>query len=71
MMAMRTFANPKGEEILGDQPAAVMDKLFIAAQKLSGFTKEDVETLTKNSEATTGDEPSSDSPSGQDAPSVN
>ena len=44
---MRTFANPKGEEILGDQPAAVMDKLFIAAQKLSGFTKEDVEIANK------------------------
>ena len=68
---IRTFANPKGEEILGDQPAAVMDKLFIAAQKLSGFTKEDVETLTKNSETTTGEELSSDSPSGRDAPLVN
>ena len=68
---MRTFANPKGEEILGDQPAAVMDKLFVAAQKLSGFTKEDIETLSGNSEPTPGEERSSDSPSGRDAPLAN
>lgn len=49
---VRVLANAKGEELLGAQPAAVLDRLFTVAQRLSGFSAEDVEQLTKNSEAT-------------------
>jgi hypothetical protein len=64
---VRTFANARGEEILGDQPAAVLDRLFSVAQRLHGMSDRDVEALTKNSEPT-GDEDSSSSspePSGE------
>lgn len=67
----RTFANARGEQILGDQPAAVLDRLFAVSQKLSGFSAEDVEALTKNSEATPGAELSSDSLGSQDEQSLN
>lgn len=65
----RTFANPNGEDLLGDQPAAVLDKLFTVAQRLSGFSAQDIEELTKNSEATGAGEPNSDSHPSSDAPS--
>lgn len=68
---MRILANDKGEELLGEQPAAVIDPLFATAQRLSGFSESDVEELTKNSEPTEGDEPSSDSPEPSAAPSQN
>lgn len=67
----RTFIGPEGEKILGDQPAAVLDKLFSASNRLSGFSAEDVEKLSKNSEATPGDEPSSDSLGSRAEQSVN
>jgi hypothetical protein len=63
---MRVLANEKGEELLGEQPAAVIDPLFAVAQKLSGFSEADVEALTKNSEPTGVDEHSSDSPGPSD-----
>jgi hypothetical protein len=66
---MRTMANPKGEEALGDQPSAVLDKLFAVAQRLSGFTGEDVEALVGNSSAT-ADGSASSSPEPSDAPSL-
>ena len=68
---MRTFANPKGEEVLGDQPAAVLDRLFAVSQRLSGFSAEDVEQLAKNSAGTEDVASSSVSPSDSDAPSLN
>jgi hypothetical protein len=58
----KVFANERGEEILGQQPAAVLDRLFTVARRLSGFSEEDVEALSKNSVATAGDEQSSASP---------
>lgn len=58
---VRTFANDQGEKVLGDQPANVLEPLVAAAQRLSGFSTEDVEDLTKNYEATPEDELSSDS----------
>lgn len=68
---MRVFANERGEELLGDQPAAVIDPLFAVAQRLSGFSNEDIQALEKNSAATGASEPSSDSPGSSDAPSKN
>ena len=41
----------KDIEPLGEKNAAVLDRLFIIAQQLSGLRKEDVDELTKNSEA--------------------
>jgi hypothetical protein len=67
----RTFANKNGEDILGDQPAAVIDPLFAVAQRLSGFSAQDIEELTKNSEATPESAPSTVSLESQDEPSVN
>jgi hypothetical protein len=68
---MRTFANPRGEDVLGEQPAAVIDRLFAVAQKLSGFSAQDVEELSKNSAATGADASSSASLLPSDAPSLN
>lgn len=68
---MRVLANAAGEELIGEQPAAVIDPLFAAAQRLSGFSAEDVEELTKNSDPTEDDEPSSASPIPSDAPLKN
>jgi hypothetical protein len=68
---MRTFANARGEELLGDQPAAVLDRLFSVSQRLSGFSPEDVEALTKNSEMTADEDSSSSSQEPSDGPSVN
>jgi hypothetical protein len=45
---------------LGQKNAAVLDRLFDKAQILSGFKKEDIEDLTKNSEDPTGDDSFSD-----------
>lgn len=67
----RVFANVRGEEVLGEQPAAVLDKLFTVSRRLSGFSDEDIEELSKNSEATGGSEPASDSPPTSDAPLPN
>ncbi len=36
---------------LGRKNAAALDRLFDVAQRLSGFTKADIEELTKNSDA--------------------
>lgn len=68
---MRTFANRRGEEILGDQPAKVLEVLFAASQRLSGFSAEDVEALTKNSEKISESEPSTDSLGSQEGQSPN
>ena|SRR5687767_2364696 len=68
---VRTLANKQGEELLGAQPAAVLDKLFTVAQRLSGFTTEDIETLVGNSEATAAEDSSSSSPEPSAAPSLN
>ena len=67
---MRPFANARGEELLGDQPAKVLDRLFAISQRLSGFSAEDVEALAKNFEVIPGNEPSTDSLGSQDEPSV-
>ena len=45
---------------LGKKNAAALDRLFDKAQELSGFKKEDIEDLTKNSEAIPGEDYSSD-----------
>ena len=68
---MRTLANPNGEELLGNQPAAVVDKLFAVAQRLSGFSPEDVEALSKNSEPTGDSEQSTGSQPASESQSVN
>ena len=68
---VRTLANARGEELLGEQPAAVVDRLFNVAQKLSGFSAEDVEALTKNSDTTAAEDSSSSSQEPSDAPSLN
>jgi hypothetical protein len=67
----RTFANPHGEQLLGDQPALVLDRLFAVCQKLHGMSNEDVETMTKNLPATADADSSSDSHSDSDEPSLN
>ena len=67
----RVFANERGEDVLGEQPAAVLDKLFTVARRLSGFSDEDIEELSKNLEATGGSEPASDSPQTSDVPLQN
>lgn len=67
----RPFANERGEQILGDQPAQLLDRLFAVAQRLSGFSAEDVDALTKNSAVTPDEELSSDSLGSQDEQSVN
>jgi hypothetical protein len=65
----RVFANPRGEELLGDQPATVLDRLFSVSQRLSGFSPEDIDNLSGNSSATGADETSSASRPSSDAPS--
>lgn len=45
---------------LGGKSAAVLDRLFAVAQRLSGFSKEDVEELAKNSEGAQSDGSTSD-----------
>lgn len=45
---------------LGKKNAAILDMLFDKAQELSGFKKQDIEDLTKNSEATPGEDSSLD-----------
>lgn len=69
---VRTFASTRGEEALGDQPATVLEKLFVISRRLSGFSDQDIEQLTKNSEPTGEKDPSTASPaSSGGAPSVN
>lgn len=71
---MRVMANTNGEELLGEQPAAVIDPLFAAAQRLSGFSPQDIEELSGNSKATaasaqdTASRPSSGEPSPSSTP---
>lgn len=48
---IRLFSD-KDIDIIGAKNGAVVDRLFSIAQKLSGMTKEDMEDLTKNSDAT-------------------
>jgi hypothetical protein len=67
----RPFANAQGEEILGEQPAAILDRLFTVAQRLSGFSAEDIQALEGNSDATDADDLSSDLPESSAAPSPN
>jgi hypothetical protein len=67
----RTFANSHGEQLLGDQPASVLDQLFSVCRKLHGMSDEDVETMTKNLPATADADSSSDSHSDSDEPSLN
>lgn len=43
-------------EQLGKKSAKILDRLFSVAQRLSGMTKEDVDTLTKNSAPTPADD---------------
>ena len=47
---------------LGNKSAAALDRVFDAAQRLSGLRKEDVEELIKNSEITQSEDSGSDSP---------
>lgn len=54
--------SPDDVNILGDKNAAPIDRLFSAAQKLSGIGKNDLEELTKNSGAGQGAGSLSDSP---------
>lgn len=49
-------------DALSRKSAKVLDRLFSVAQRLSGMTKEDVDTLTKNFVPTQGDASGSDSP---------
>jgi hypothetical protein len=65
----RTFANARGEEVLGNQPASVIDKLFAVAQRLSGFSQADVDDLVGESEATDDAGPSTDLPASSVEPS--
>jgi hypothetical protein len=55
----RTCANARGEKILGDQPAAVLDRLFAVCQRLHGMSNEDVEKLAGESVATAEEDSSS------------
>jgi len=48
---------------LSRKSAKVLDRLFTVAQRLSGMTKEDVDTLTKNSASVPSDGSGSDLPS--------
>lgn len=68
---VRVLATKQGEEMLGDQPASVLDRLFTVAQRLSGFTAADIETLVGNSEATAAESSSSSSPDPSAEPSLN
>lgn len=68
---MKTFANRRGESILGEQPAKVLEKLFTVSQRLSGFSQSDVEDLAKNFEETPENGLSTDSLGSQDGPSLN
>ena len=68
---VRTLANPRGEEALGEQPASVIDPLFAVTQRLSGFSAADVEELAGNSDETGDAASSSVSHSASDAPSLN
>jgi hypothetical protein len=45
---------------LGQKNAAALDRVFTKAQEMSGLRKEDVNELTKNSEATSGDDSPTD-----------
>lgn len=67
----RVFANAHGEEVLGDQPAQVLDRLFTVAQRLSGFSAEDVEALAGNSSATDDSGQSTGSRDSSVEPSLN
>jgi hypothetical protein len=67
----RVLATKQGEDLLGAQPASVLDKLFTVAQRLSGFTSEDIETLVGNSETTAAESSSSSSPELLAGPSLN
>lgn len=68
---MRTCANSRGEEMLGEQPASVLDRLFSVAQRLHGMSDQDIEELSGNSAATAGSEPSSASQESSESPSQN
>jgi hypothetical protein len=57
----RILANKKGEDLLGEQSGAVLDRLFNIARRLSGFTTEDIDELVGNSNATGADDSSSSS----------
>lgn len=48
--------------VLGEKNAAPLDRLFSAAQKLSGISKDDVDELTKNSGTGQGAGSTSDLP---------
>jgi hypothetical protein len=52
---VRTFASVRGEEMLGDQPATVLDRLFTVAQRLHGMSDRDVEDLLGNGENDSGE----------------
>lgn len=67
----RTCWNDRGEELLGAQPAAVLDKLFSVSQRLHGMSDADVEAMAGNSPETEEGDSSSVSHSPTDAPSLN
>ena len=64
---VRTCWNDRGEELLGAQPAAVLDRLFSVAQRLHGMSDADVEEMAKNSAGTEEPASASVSPSPSDA----
>jgi hypothetical protein len=68
---VRTCWNDRGEELLGNQPATVIDPLFAAAQRLHGMSDADVEAMAGNLGETEDAASSSVSPSPTDAPLPN
>lgn len=64
---MRTCWNDRGEELLGAQPATVLERLFLTAQRLHGMSNADVEEMAKNSAGTEEPASASVSPSPSDA----
>lgn len=57
-------------DAVGRMPAKVVDVAFSVAQRLAGFTKDEVERLAKKSEKTAGTDSGTDSPLLSAAPSA-
>lgn len=50
----------KDVDLLGRKSAAALDRVFAAAQRLSGLTEQDIDELAKNSESGQSDSSTSD-----------
>lgn len=57
--------------LLGSKSAAALDRVFAAAQRLSGIGQDDVEDLSKNSASGPSGSSTSISPTSSDSPSKN